>query len=133
MKLLKAAAVLVATQAIFMEISALLLIAITTILGKNLSFMGDHAIFSLPYLQANLNLMMVMAGIFGILRLIGAIGLWRNRLWGLYLSLIMCTVTLALMIFMLPAGVADGLLSGAALVLILMGYSGKQRIMQKVK
>ena len=132
MKLMRAAAIFAVIQAIFMEISALLLITVTTILGVNLNFMGDHAIFTFPYLQANLSLMMVMAGIFGILRLIGAIGLWRNRLWGFYLSIIMCSVTLVLMIFMLPAGIADGVLSGTSLALILMGYFGKQHIVQKV-
>lgn len=125
---MKVAAVLVAIQAVFMEISALLLIVIVTVFGLNLNFMNNHPIFAMPYLQANLSLMMVMAGIFGTLRLIGVIGLWRNYLWGFYLSVIMCIVTLVLMIFMLPAGVADGLLSGSALALMLIGFFGKRRI-----
>ena len=130
---MKVAAVLAAIQAVFMEISALLLIAIVTVFGLNLNFMNNHPIFVMPYLQANLSLMMVMAGIFGTLRLIGAIGLWRNYLWGFYLSMIMCIVTLGLMIFMLPAGIADGLLAGAALTLILIGYFGRQRIVKEVE
>lgn len=88
-----------------------------------------HAqIFALPYLQDNLYLMMVMSGIFAALRITGAVALWRGRLWGLALSLINCTVTLVLMIFMLPAGIADGILSGAALVLILRSWLGDRSI-----
>jgi uncharacterized membrane protein (DUF2068 family) len=84
-------------------------------------------IFALPYLQDNLYLMMAMSGVFAVLRVIGGVALWRNRVWGLALSLVNCAVTLVLMIFLLPAGIADGLLSGAALVLILHGWLGKGR------
>ena len=84
--------------------------------------------FALGYLQQNLALVMVMGAIFGVLRIIGAIGLLRNRQWGLALSVINCVVTLALMMFMLPAGIADGLLSGTALVLILTRYYGTRTI-----
>ena len=82
-------------------------------------------IFALPYLQDNLYLMMAMSGVFAVLRVVGGVALWRGRLWGLALSLVNCTVTLVLMIFLLPAGVVDGLLSGAALVLILHGWLGR--------
>ena len=88
----------------------------------------EHAdVFALPYLQDNLYLMMVMSGIFAILRIFGAVGLLRNRLWGLGLSLVNCIVTLTLMIFLLPAGILDGLLSGTALVLLLFARLGQKR------
>lgn len=79
-------------------------------------------IFALPYLNDNLYLMMALSGVFGALRIIGAVGMVRNRLWGLALSLINCGVTLVLMIFLLPPGLLDGLLSGTALLLILSGW-----------
>jgi uncharacterized membrane protein (DUF2068 family) len=82
-------------------------------------------VFALPYLQENLYLMMAMSGVFAALRVLGAIGLLRNRLWGLGLSLTNCVVTLALMIFLLPAGIADGVLSGTALVLMLFARLGR--------
>ena len=82
-------------------------------------------IFALPYLQDNLYLMMAMSGVFAVLRVVGGVALWRGRLWGLALSLVNCIVTLVLMIVLLPAGIVDGLLSGAALVLILHGWLGK--------
>lgn len=67
------------------------------------------------------------AGVFGALRIVGAVGLLRNRMWGLALSLV-SAVTLALMIFLLPAGITDGLLSGTALVLILPAWLGATRV-----
>ncbi|SEO14624.1 hypothetical protein SAMN05216281_1426 [Cryobacterium luteum] len=82
-------------------------------------------VFALLYLQENLYLMMAMSGIFAALRVLGAVGLLRNRLWGLALSLINCVVTLALMVFLLPAGLLDGVLSGTALVLILFARFGQ--------
>src|SRR5690606_5491251 len=43
-----------------------------------------------------LPVMMAMGGVFGTLRIIGSIGLLKNRLWGYALSLINCSVTLVL-------------------------------------
>lgn len=79
-------------------------------------------VFALPYLQDNLYLMMAMSGVFAALRIIGAVGLWRGRVWALAISLVNCVVTLILMIFLLPAGLADGVLSGTALVLMLYAW-----------
>ena len=88
-------------------------------------------IFALPFLQEHLFLMMAMSGVFAALRITGSIALWRERLWGLALSIVNCTVTLGLMIFMLPAGLADGILSGTALVLLLQAWLGDSRIAQR--
>lgn len=87
---------------------------------------AEHAdAFALPYLQENLYLMMAMSGVFSALRVLGAIGLLRNRLWGLGISLINCIVTFVLMVFLLPAGLVDGVLSGTALVLMLFARLGR--------
>ncbi|OQJ52705.1 hypothetical protein B5P20_00015, partial [Clavibacter sepedonicus] len=86
----------------------------------------DHAeVLALPYLQDELYPMMAMSGIFAALRITAAVGLWRDRLWGLALAGVMCVVTLVLMVFLLPAGLLDGLLSGAALVLLLHASLGR--------
>ncbi len=66
--------------------------------------------------------MLIMDAIYEILRIIGAIGLWKNRMWGLALLVINCVITLAVMMFMLPMWVMDGIFAGVALVLILMQY-----------
>ena len=75
-----------------------------------------------------MNLMLIVGALYGIIRIIGAVGLWKNRMWGLWLSVINCVITLALMIFMLPAGIADGIFAAAALILILTQYFGDKRI-----
>lgn len=97
-------------------------------LGVSQQAVGEHFSFIVPFFQDHLYLMMIMSGIFGALRVTGAIGVLKNRLWGYALSLINCSVTLALMLFMLPAGIVDGLLSGTALVLLLMARYGTAAI-----
>jgi uncharacterized membrane protein (DUF2068 family) len=69
-----------------------------------------------------------MAVMFGITRVIGAIGVLKNRMWGFYLSVINCVITMNLMLFMIPSGIADGILACSALILLLIGYFGKQTI-----
>lgn len=126
---LKWAAALLAAQAILIELSVLAGLIVLLALGMpELDITNRVDIFALPYLNANLYLMMGMSGIFGALRLTGAIGLWRGRMWGLALSLINSAVTMVLMIFMLPAGILDGLLTGIALVLMLTAWLGDRRI-----
>ena len=63
-----------------------------------------------------------------MIRLIGAIGLLKNRMWGLVLSVIICIITITLMMFLLPAGIMDGIFAGSALILILMGFYGDRKI-----
>ncbi|WP_233200810.1 hypothetical protein [Cryobacterium sp. M15] len=122
------AAGLLLVQGVLMEgvvfIGALVLIVMQI---PQASIVENADIFALPYLQDNLYLMMVMSGVFAGLRICGAVGLLRNRLWGLGLSLVNCIVTLMLMIFLLPAGILDGLLSGTALVLLLFARLGQKR------
>ena len=86
--------------------------------------------FIVPYFQANLYLMLVIGGLWGVVRLIGAIALWKNRMWGLVLSIINCVLTMALMIFMLPAGIMDGIFACSALVIMLSTYFGKTKIVK---
>ena len=39
-------------------------------------------------------------------------------------------ITIALMMFLLPAGIMDGILAGSALVLMLMQYFGDKKIIE---
>ena len=87
-------------------------------------------IFALDYLQENLYLMMAMSGVFAAMRVIGGIALWRGRVWGLALTAANCGLTLVLMIFLLPAGLLDGLFSATALILLLSGWFGDSGIRQ---
>ena len=77
-----------------------------------------------------MNLILIIGSIYGIVRIIGAFGLWKNRMWGLVLSVINCVITMALMMFMLPAGILDGILATTALVLILTQYFGNKKIVE---
>jgi uncharacterized membrane protein (DUF2068 family) len=106
---------------------ALIPLALT---GTTAATSGKYFSFIVPFFQDHLYLMMVMSGVFGIVRIIGAIGLLRNRMWGLALSVINCVVTMVLMVFMLPAGIVDGILACTALVLMLTSYFGDRRIVE---
>ncbi|WP_241985191.1 hypothetical protein [Cryobacterium sp. TMS1-20-1] len=120
------AAGLLLVQGVLME--GLVFIGVLVLLALRIpqtTIVENADVFALPYLQENLYLMMAMSGIFAALRVLGAVGLLRNRLWGLALSLINCVVTLALMVLLLPAGLLDGVLSGAALVLLLFARFGQ--------
>jgi len=124
----RVAAWLVIAQAVAMEIGAFLALPVFLLLGLDPSDIGERFHFALPYFQDNLYLLMIMSGIFGALRVLGGIGILRDRVWGLAVTLVMCIVTLVLMIFMLPAGIADGLLSGGAFVLIVVSWFGMRSI-----
>lgn len=71
-----------------------------------------------------------MGAIYGIVRVIGAVGLWKNKMWGLALSVINCVITMVLMMFMLPAGIIDGIFATTALILILTQYFGNKKIVE---
>jgi len=120
----RVAAWLVITQGVVMEIGALLALPVLLLLGLDQGDVGERFRFALPYFQDNLYLLMIMSGIFGVLRVLGGIGILRDRMWGLAVTVVMCIVTLVLMIFLLPAGIADGLLSGGAFVLIVFSWFG---------
>ena len=60
-----------------------------------------------------------------------AIGLWKNKMWGFVLSIFNCVITMTLMIFMLPAGIMDGIFACIALLLILTQYYGDKKIIEQ--
>lgn len=125
MKPFKIAAVLMLFHGAAMELSGSLFLL--PLLFSDVP--SDYApSFVVSYLNENLPLMLAAGLIFGILRVAGAAGLLKNRMWGFALSVINCALSLALCFLMLPAGILDALLAGAALVLLLIGYYGKKTI-----
>lgn len=130
MKKYKMASILMFIHGAFMEIGGCLCLIPVFILGSEKFDINKYFSFIVPYFQNNMNLMLIVGTIYGIIRVIGAVGLWKNRMWGLALSIINCVVTMTLMMFMLPAGIMDGILSGSALILILTQYFGNKRIIQ---
>ena len=119
MKKYKIASILMFIHGAFMEVGGCLCLIPIFIMGSDKFDTNQYFSF---------NLVLVMGAIYGIVRIIGAIGLWKNEMWGLVLSVINCVITMALMMFMLPAGIIDGILATTALILILTQYFGNKKI-----
>ena len=130
MKRYKIAAWLMIIHGGFMEIGGVLCALPALILGSGKFDIGQYFSFKLQYFQDNLYMILFMGAIFGVMRIIGAIGLLKNRMWGLALSVINCVVTMILMMFMLPFGIQDGLLACISIVLILTQYFGNRKIIE---
>ncbi len=128
----KIASILMILHGAFMELLGALSVIPLIISKNNQIDLTEYFAFKLPYLQQNLNLVVLTGGIYGIVRITGAIGLLKNRLWGLVLSVINCIVTISLMMFLLPFGIIDGLLACTSLLLILTQYFGKKENHTKI-
>ena len=101
MKRYKIAAILMIIHGFFMEICGSLSLIPVFILRNDNFDINSYFSFIVPYFRDNMNLMLIVGALYGIIRIIGAVGLWKNKMWGLWLSVINCVITLALMIFML--------------------------------
>ena len=130
MKKYKLAALLMIIHGGCMELGGVFCLIPAFILGTDKFDIGQYFSFKLPYFQDNLYMMIVMGAIYGVFRMIGAIALLKNKMWGLVLSVINCVITIALMMFLLPAGIMDGILAGSALILMLIQYFGNKKIIE---
>ena len=130
MKKYKIASVLMMIHGAFMEIGGCFCLIPIFILGADKFNINEYISFIVPYFQENMDLMLIMGMLYGIVRVIGAVGLWKNRMWGLVLSILNCIITMILMIFMLPAGIMDGVLACSSLILILTQYFGDKKIVE---
>lgn len=128
MKKYKIAAILMIIHGGFIELGGILGMIPALFIGTDKYDISKYFEFKLQYFQDNLYMMMIMGAIYGVFRLIGAIGLLKNRMWGFVLSVINCVITITLMMFLLPAGIMDGIFAGSALILILMQYFGDKKI-----
>lgn len=130
MKKYKIASILMFIHGAFMEVGGCLCLIPVFVMGSDRFDINQYFSFIVPYFKENMNLMLVMGAIYGVVRTIGAVGLWKNRMWGLALSVINCVITMALMMFMLPAGILDGIFAAAALILMLTQYFGTKKIIE---
>lgn len=130
MKKYKIASVLMMIHGAFMEIGGRFCLIPIFILGADKFNINEYISFIVPYFQENMDLMLIMGMLYGIVRVIGAVGLWKNRMWGLVLSILNCIITMILMMFMLPAGIMDGVLACSSLILILTQYFGDKKIVE---
>ena len=130
MKKYKIASVLMMIHGAFMEIGGCFCLIPIFILGADKFNINEYISFIVPYFQENMDLMLIMGMLYGIVRVIGAVGLWKNRMWGLVLSILNCIITMILMMFLLPAGIMDGVLACSSLILILTQYFGDKKIIE---
>lgn len=130
MKKYKIASVLMMIHGAFMEIGGCFCLIPIFILGADKFNINEYISFIVPHFQENMDLMLIMGMLYGIVRVIGAVGLWKNRMWGLVLSILNCIITMILMMFMLPAGIMDGVLACSSLILILTQYFGDKKIIE---
>ena len=130
MKKYKIASVLMMIHGAFMEIGGCFCLIPIFILGADKFNINEYISFIVPYFQENMDLMFIMVMLYGIVRVIVAVGLWKNRMWGLVLSILNCIITMILMMFMLPAGIMDGVLACSSLILILTQYFGDKKIIE---
>ena len=130
MKKYKIASVLMMIHGAFMEIGGCFCLIPIFILGADKFNINEYISFIVPYFQENMELMLIMGMLYGLVRGIGAVGLWKNRMWGLVLSILNCIITMILMMFMLPAGIMDGVLACSSLILILTQYFGDKKIIE---
>lgn len=127
----KAASILMILHGGFMEIGGALCVIPCLLMFDSSQFdISRFFSFRFSYFQENLYMISVMGAMYGVLRVIGAVGLLKNRMWGLTLSVINCVITLLLMMFLLPAGIMDGILSASALTLILIQYFGDKKVQE---
>lgn len=130
MKKYKIASILMFIHGALMELGGCLCLIPVFVIGSDKFDINQYFSFIVPYFKDNMNLMLVMGAIYGIVRMIGAVGLWKNKMWGLALSVINCVITMTVMMFMLPAGIMDGILASAALILILTQYFGNKKVIE---
>lgn len=81
MKKYRIAAILMIIHGGLMELGGVLAMIPALLIGTDQYDIGKYFSFKLPYFQENLHMMMVVGAIYGILRLVGAIGLLKNRMW----------------------------------------------------
>ncbi|MBG9980195.1 hypothetical protein HZY91_03710 [Facklamia sp. DSM 111018] len=128
MKKIRVAAILMLLHGLVMELGTGIFFILTILTGFVNVNEIEMEIFYLEYFQKNLEWMLMMSLIFGVVRSVGALGLLKRRKWGFILSIINCLVTMVLMVFMLPSGIMDGLFACSSLILILMAYYGENEI-----
>jgi hypothetical protein len=77
--------------------------------------------FIIGELAANWQMTLGFSIVCGLLRLAAGAGILRKMLWGWLLGIILSIITFTVLTWYLPMGVMDAVLSGPALLLLLIG------------
>ena len=75
MKKYKIASILMFIHGAFMEVRGCLCLIPVFVMGSDKFDINQYISFIVPYFKDNMNLMLVMGAIYGIVRIIGAVGL----------------------------------------------------------
>jgi len=65
------------------------------------------------------------------LRVTSAIGLWKNRLWGFWMTIFVSSATIVMAPFLLPFTAAEMLMNGILIILLLIGFFGDASIFNR--
>ncbi len=88
--------------------------------------------FDIPFIQHILeNRMVVLAPLFwtfAFLRLVSAVGLLKNRLWGFWIGIVNLVLSMILAVLFLPFGGIEFIVCGVILVFLIVGYCGKRPV-----
>jgi flagellar biosynthesis protein FlhB len=91
-------------------------------------FTRNQPFFIFEELKENWEQTILISMVSGIIRIFAAIGVFKYFKWGLILGILFSLVTYAGLVFYLPYGMMDAVLSGLTLVLLIMAYWGKEKI-----
>jgi hypothetical protein len=79
-------------------------------------------------LQENVVLISIFGLLWGITRIIAAIGIIKNRKWAMALGIIISSITLIASVSIIPFGIMDSLYAIPVLILLLIMWFGKTEI-----
>ena len=85
-------------------------------------FPTAQEIMSVPLLTA------LIMGMMGYMRIMGGIGLFRDKLWGLALTLVVSFWTMMGIVQMAPPAIIDALVCSLIVTFALMGYFGNKSL-----
>ena len=77
-------------------------------------------------LEQNAQTVGMFGALWGVSRLIAAMGVWSLRKWAILLGIILSTVTIIAAIMIIPAGVGDTFFALPALILLLYAWFGNE-------
>lgn len=79
-------------------------------------------------IAANMVLVIMLGVLWGVTRLIAAVGIWSMNKWAIFLGCILSVVSLIAAISIIPAGVVDTFLGAPALILLLYTWFGNEKL-----
>lgn len=92
---------------------------------------GQPPPFVFQEIKENWQYAILIGLVAGAMRIIAAVGVFKSMKWGLALGVAISVITHSTLTFYLPYGIMDSLLSGIVLVLLVMVYWGKEKIVEK--